>query len=171
MLVDWGSWNQRAARVAPRDNVEVPSHPGRIGYHPLIRNPSISVILQQTVAENGDPLGRYRPARCGNPNLTGHWRIAYGSWGQRAARVSPRDNIEVPPHPLKIGSHPRIRNPTVSLQLTATIWGRKRGSPGSIPLRTVWKPHPHCLVGNWLALMEPAGGESCLSGQGPIAGL
>ena len=30
--------------------------------------------LQQTGDENGDPSGRYRPARCGNPNL--HWLIA-----------------------------------------------------------------------------------------------
>ena len=79
---------------------------------------------------------------------------------------SPRDNVEVPPHPGKIGSHPRIRNLSISLQLTPTTWGRKRGSPGSISPRMVWKPQPHWLVANWLGLNEPAGGETCPSGQG-----
>ena len=66
----------------------------------------------------------------------------------------------------RIGSHPRIRNSCISLKLTPTSWGRKRRSPGSIPPRTVWKPQPHWLVANWLGFMEPAGGESCPSGQG-----
>ena len=33
----WGSWNQRTARVTPRHNAEVPSHPRTIRSHPLIR--------------------------------------------------------------------------------------------------------------------------------------
>ena len=44
-------------------------------------------------------------------------------------------------------------------------WGRKRRSPRSIPPRTVWKLEPHGPVVDWLGLMEPARGESCLSGQ------
>ena len=42
---------------------------------------------------------------------------------------------------------------------------RQRRSPGSIPLRKVWKPRPNWLVANWLRLMEPACGESCPSGR------
>ena len=60
---------------------------------------------------------------------------------------------------------PRIRNPSISLQLTPTTWGRKRRFPGSILPRTVWKPQPHRLVADWLGLMEPARGENCLSEQ------
>ena len=97
-----------------------------------------------------------------------HWVITdwLGSCSQRSAITAPLANVEVPPHPGRIGSHPRIRNPSISLQLTPTSWGRKRGSPGSILPRTVWKPQPHWLVPDWLGLMEPAGGESCPSGQG-----
>ena len=62
--------------------------------------------------------------------------------------------------------YPRIINPSISLQLTPTTWGRLRESPGSILPRTVWKPQPHWLVADWLGLMEPAGGEGCLSCQG-----
>ena len=36
LLIDWGPWSQRAARAAPRDNVEVPPHPRRIRFHPRI---------------------------------------------------------------------------------------------------------------------------------------
>ena len=37
--------------------------------------------------------------------------------------------------------------------------------------RKVWKPQPNWLDANWLRLIEPAPGESCLSGQrrGPAA--
>ena len=43
--------------------------------------------------------------------------------------------------------------------------GRKRRSPGSMPPRMVWKLEPNWLVANWLRLMDPVSGESCLSGQ------
>ena len=54
---------------------------------------------------------------------------------------------------------------------TPTTRGRKQRLPGSIPARKVWKSQPNWLVTNWLRLMEPACGESCLSGQrrGPAA--
>ena len=35
--------------------------------------------------ENGDPPGRYCPARCGNPSHTGWLLIGWGSWSQRVA--------------------------------------------------------------------------------------
>ena len=44
--------------------------------------------------------------------------------------------------------------------------GSKMGIPGSILLRTVWKPQPHWLVADGLGIMEPAGVEGCLSCQG-----
>ena len=65
--------------------------------------------LQQTVDENGDHPGRYRPARRGNVNPTGGLLISSGLWSYRVVRVVPRDNVKVPPHPGRIGSHPRIR--------------------------------------------------------------
>ena len=152
-------------RVASLGNFEVPPHPRKIGSHLRIINPPISLRLQQPGDDNDDLPGRYRPARCGNPNPTGWLLIGWDSRSQRAARVAPPANVEVPPHPGRIGSYPWIRNPSISLQLTPTTWGRKWGSPGSIPPRTVWKPQPHWLVADWLGLMEPARGESCSSGQ------
>ena len=38
MLIGWGSWSQRAARVAPLAEVEVSSLTGRTRSHPRIRN-------------------------------------------------------------------------------------------------------------------------------------
>ena len=65
------------------------------------------------------------------------------------ASVSLRDNV-VPPHPGRVGSYPRIRNPSISLQLTPTNRGRERGSPGSILPRTVWKPqHTGLMLFGW----------------------
>ena len=135
---------------------------GRIGSHPRIKNISIHLLLPGD--ENGDPPGRYRPARCGNPNPTGWLLIGWGSWSQRAARVAPGDTVEVPPHPGRIGSHLQITNPSISLTTPPTR-RRKRRSPGSIPLHTVWKRLSHWLIADWLGVMEPARGESCPSGQ------
>ena len=129
MLIGWGSWNQRAARVAPRANAEVPPNPGRIISHPRIRNPSIFLQLQPPGDENGDLPGRYRPARYGNPNPTRWLLNGGGSWNQRAAGVAPRDNVELPPHPERIRSHPRIRNPSKSLQIQQT-GGENADPPG-----------------------------------------
>ena len=96
-----------------------------------------------------------------------HWVIAdwLGLKERARARVAPLANVEVPPHMGRLWSYPRIRNPSVSLHLTPITWGRKRGSPGSILPRTVWKPLPHWLVADWLGLMEPADGEGFLSVQ------
>ena len=78
LLIGWGSWSQRAPRVARQDNVEVPPHMGRIGSHPRMKNPSISLRLQQPAGGNGDPPGRCRHAVCGNLNLTS-WLLSRGS--------------------------------------------------------------------------------------------
>ena len=161
-----------AARVAPLANVDVPPQPGRIRFYPRMINPSIPLQLQQTGDENRDRPGRYLPARCGNPNPTGWLLIGWGLWNQRAARVASRASAEVPPHQGKISSHPRIRNPSISLQLHQP--GDENvdlSSPGSISSHKVWKPQPKWLGANWLRLIEQAPGESCLSRQprGPAA--
>ena len=126
-LIGWGSWSQRATRVAPRANDEVPPHPGRISAYPRIRNLPISLQHQQTGQENADPPGRYRSAQRGNPNPIGWLLIGWGSCSQRAARVAPRNNVEVPSHPRKIGSHSRGRNTSISLRLQQP--GTKTGIP------------------------------------------
>ena len=135
-----------------------PAAPEEIESHPWIRNPSISLQLPQPGDENGDPPGRYRPARCGNPKPTGWLLIGWSSCSQCAARISPRDNVEVPLPPGRIGSYPRIRNPSISLQLTPTTWGRKRGSP-----RVDTAPHcvkiPTILAGWKLAGAHGASGR------------
>ena len=67
----WGSsGSQRAMRVSPRDKVEVPSRSGTITSHPRASSPSTHLQLQQPGNETGHPSGRFRPARCANPNLT-----------------------------------------------------------------------------------------------------
>ena len=71
MVIGWGSWSQRAARVATWPNAEVSPNPGRISSPPRVRNHSTSVQLQLTRNENEDPPGRYRSAGGRNPNLTG----------------------------------------------------------------------------------------------------
>ena len=73
LLIGWGSWNQRAARVVPATKVEVASLTGRLRSYPRITNPSISLQLQQTGDHDGDPTGRYRLTRCGNPNVGHHF--------------------------------------------------------------------------------------------------
>ena len=117
MVIGWGSWSQRAARVATWPNAEVSPNPGRISSPPRVRNHSTSVQLQLTRNENEDPPGRYRSAGGRNPNLTGWLPIGGGSWSQRAARVAPLANVEVPPHPSRIMRCPWIINPPISLQL------------------------------------------------------
>ena len=57
------------------------------------------------------------------------------------------------------------------ISTTPTTREGKRRSPGSIPLRRVWKPQPHWVIADWLGLLEPARGGRCPSGQrrGPAA--
>ena len=63
--------------------------------------------------------------------------------------------------PAAPGEH-RVSSPdqkSFHTSTTPTTRGRKRRSPGSIPLRTVWKPQPHLLIADWLGLMKPARGK------------
>ena len=156
MLIRWGSWSQRAARVAPRAN-EVPPHRGSIVSHPRISNSSKSLQPQQPGDGNGDLPGRYRPARCGNSNPTGWLLIGWGSWSHRAARVALPAIVEVAPLTGRLRSHPRIRNPSMSLQFRQ-IWNRDgdptvdtaqhsvesppQGTPLLIGVREASGPHP-----------------------------
>ena len=116
MLIDGDSWNQGEVRVASRDNVEVKPHQGWIGSYPWIENVFIYLQFEQPDDENADSPGRYRPARSGILNPTGYFVVGGGSWNAHGARVVPRNNAEVPPHPRWIRSHLRVRNPSISLQ-------------------------------------------------------
>ena len=63
--------------------------------------------------------------------------------------------------PAAPGEH-RVSSPdqkSFHTSTTPTTRGRKRRSPGAIPLRTVWKPQPHLLIADRLGLMKPARGE------------
>ena len=102
LVADWLRLVEHAARVAPRDNVEVPPHPGRIRSHLRIRNSSKYLQIERPGDDNGDPSGRYRPARCGSSNPTGRLMAGWCSSSQRAAIVALRANVEVPPHPRRI---------------------------------------------------------------------
>ena len=85
----WGSWSQRAARVAPRDNVEVRPRPGMITYHLLIRDPSIHLLTLTARGRKRTSPGRYRHTRCGSPNPTGSMLIFLGAHGSSARRELP----------------------------------------------------------------------------------
>ena len=88
------------------------------------------------------------------------------SWSQRAARVAPRANAKVPPHPGRISSHLRFRNPSISLQLqqrgdeNADPPGRYHPTGGGNP-----NPTGLMLIGWGTYGTKPARGESCPSGQ------
>ena len=154
----------RGVRVAPRANAEVPPHPGRIVFYLRIRNPSMSLQLQQTGKKNADPPGRYRSARCGHPNPTGWLLTSWGSWSQPTARGASRDNVEVPPHPGRTIFNPRMRNPSIHILLRQA--GDESGdAPGLHRPAGCGKRQLYWLVADWLRLMAPARGESCLSGQ------
>ena len=68
LLIGWGSWSQRAARVAAPAKAEVAPSTGRLRSHSRIRHPFISLQFHQTGNQDGDPTGRYRPTQRGNPN-------------------------------------------------------------------------------------------------------
>ena len=122
LVADWlGLMEPARGESFPSGQRRGSAAPKEIGSQPRIKNPSVSLQLQQPGDENDvPPAGRYRPAWCGNPKPTGWLLIGWGSWSQRAARASPWANAEVPPHPGRIRSHPRIRNPSPCLQLQQT---------------------------------------------------
>ena len=87
-----------------------------------------------------------------------------GGSRSHAARLAPRDNVEVPPHPWEdnlVSSGQK----SFHAAATPTALGQKCRSPGSIPPRTVWKSQPHWLIADWLRFVGPARGASCPSGQ------
>ena len=138
--------------------------------HPRIRNTSIPVQLQPPGDENGGPPGRYRPARCGNPNLgfadpvppsgriRSHPRITNhfihlhlhqtggkdgGTPGrERPPRCGNPNQGFVEPAPPGEDKIPSPDHKSFHTSTKVTNRGRKRWSPGSIPPRTVWKPQP-----------------------------
>ena len=112
-----------------------------MGFHPRIRKPSISLQFRQPRNNNGDPPGRDRPARCGNPSPT---RRSLIDWGSYIEPAHPREDRF--PSPIWRSFH------TSTTQVTR---GRKHRSTGLIPPRRVWKPQPNWLVVDWLRLMEP----------------
>ena len=63
----------------------------------------ISLQLQQSGDENGHLPGRHRPARWRKPCLLGWLLIGSDSRSQRTARVAPWHNVEISPHPGRIG--------------------------------------------------------------------
>ena len=92
---------------------------------------------------NADWLGLMEPA-CGGSCLSGQRRVPAATGEDE---VLSRDQ-----HPFHISKRP-------------TTQGQKLSSHGSIPPSTVWKHQPRWLIADWLGLMEPARGGSCLSGQ------
>ena len=109
-----------ARRWLPSGQRRGPAPPGEDNASSRTINLSIPPQFQQTGDENDDPTGRYRPARCGNPNPIGWLLIDWGWWNQCTSRVAPRANVEVAPLTGRILYHPRIRNPLISLQLQRT---------------------------------------------------
>ena len=159
-------WSQRAARVASREIVEVPPHPGRIGSHPRTKNLPIYLQRQQTGDENADLPGRCAPQGVETPTqLAGADSLRLSEpargescpSGQRRGPAAPGED-----------KFPFLGQKSFHISTTR---GRKRRSPGSIPPRRVWKPQPNRLVDDGVRLMEPARGESCPSRQrrGPAA--
>ena len=100
VIADWlGLMEPARSESCPSGQRRGPAEPGEHNFQSRIRYPSISLQLQHPGDENADPLGRYRPAGCGNPSPTGWLLIGWGSWSQRAARVTPLANVKVSPHP------------------------------------------------------------------------
>ena len=135
---------------------------------PFPDHQSFHTSIIPTGDENGNPPGRYRPAWCGSPNATGWLLIDRGLRSQRAARIFPRANVEIPPHPGRPWSGPRIINP--SKISTTDNSGTKTEIPRVDTASHGVETQPRWLVADWLGLMEPARAEICPSGQsrGPV---
>ena len=151
---------QRRGPAAPGED-KFPS-PGQKSFH-------ISTTPTTRGRKRRSP-GSIPPRRVWKPQP--NWVIADWLWltkpargescpsGQRRGLAAPGEDNFPPPD-----------QKSCHVSTTPANRGQKRGSLGSIPLRTVWKPQPHWLVADWLGLMEPARGESFPSGQhrGPAA--
>ena len=148
MVIGWGFWSQRAARVAHRIYAAVAPLPMKISSHPQVSNRSISLQPQIVGDVKADLLRQYRPAGCGNPSPTGRLLIGWGFWSQRAARVAHRANAAVPPQLGRIRSHPQVRNLSIYLQFQ-----QPGGVQKSVPVRyhpTGWvnpSPTGRLLIG------------------------
>ena len=132
-------------------------------FYPRMRNPSISLQLQQSGDENGHPRVDTAPRGVEIPphQLVADWLAlmepARGKScpsGERRGPAAPgEDNF---PSPDQKSFH---------LPTNPTTRGRKQISPGSVPPRRIWNPQPHGVVADWRRLMDPARVESCTSGQ------
>ena len=71
LLIGLGPRSQRAARVAPRDKVEVPQHSESMSFHPEIRNSSIHIQFQIARDEIGDFPGHVAPPCVETPTQLG----------------------------------------------------------------------------------------------------
>ena len=80
--------------------------------------------------------------------------------GQRRGPAAPRED--------KL--HPRMRTPSIPLQLQQP-GDENRDHPGQYPPARCENAQPHSVIAYWLGLMEPAPADSCPSGQrrGPAA--
>ena len=126
----------------PNRGSESQSHPRRTRFHPRIRNPSTYLHFQQTGDENGGPQGRYRPARCGSPNLgfiepapPGEDKVP--SPGQKFCHTPTINLGFVQPAPPGEDKLPSPDHKSFHTSTTLTNRGRKRWFPGSIPPRIV----------------------------------
>ena len=88
LLIGWGSWSRRTARVAPRDNVKVAPLTGRIRSHPRIRNPYVSLYLQQPGDESRDPRVDTAPYGVESPTPLADGRLT-GAHGASVRRELP----------------------------------------------------------------------------------
>ena len=71
LIADWlGLMEPARGRSFPSGQRRGRAAPGRGKAHRRMINISILVQLQQPGDENGDPPGRYRHTRCGNPDPT-----------------------------------------------------------------------------------------------------
>ena len=101
---------RRAAGVAPRGNPTISPCTGTTSSHPRFSNPSVHLQLRQRGDENGDPLGRNRPAWCGTPA-----RRSLIGWDSKITLAPPGDD-KVPSPDQK----------SLHTSTTPTTRGRKR---------------------------------------------
>ena len=141
LLIGPGSRRQRATRVAPLAKFEDLSHPETICSHHQMRNPSALLNLQHPGGGNGDSPGRFRPARCGNPNPTG-WLLCHGACARKELSLWPTS---------RSGRTRRGRGlipywKVIHISATSTTREQRRRLLGSLPPRRVWKLQPRWLV-------------------------
>ena len=162
MLIDWGSWTQRDARVAPRANVEVPPNPGSTRSHPRNINPSNLFTVT-----NRRRKGRFHrsilPHTVWEPQP--HWliidRLGLMDPARRKGCPSGESRSPAEPGEYKVpSSHQNV----LYISTTPTNGGENEGSPGRYrPARSV-NPNP-IADADWLGRVKGARGEHCPSKQ------